>query len=243
MKLLEKLPGENARTYAVRVLMDNIIRLELAPGSSVSENELSVRMNLSRTPVREALIELSKLELVEILPKRGSYITRIDYDLIEESRFMRLTLEAAVLKLVCAKGLAGEYRARLRENVSRYRDSISGENYSLLMELDNEFHRLIFEAGGKLRTYQVVHRQMIHFDRLRALSLQTSLNSKTLNDHENILYAMEKQDGELAELVMTQHLARHQVEKEELCRRYPDYFVFPEQDWQTSRREEQSNGI
>ena len=206
MKLLEKLPGENARTYAVRVLMDNIIRLELAPGSSVSENELSVRMNLSRTPVREALIELSKLELVEILPKRGSYITRIDYDLIEESRFMRLTLEAAVLKLVCAKGLAGEYRARLRENVSRYRDSISGENYSLLMELDNEFHRLIFEAGGKLRTYQVVHR-------------------------------------ELAELVMTQHLARHQVEKEELCRRYPDYFVFPEQDWQTSRREEQSNGI
>ena len=99
MKLLEKLPGENARTYAVRVLMDNIIRLELAPGSSVSENELSVRMNLSRTPVREALIELSKLELVEILPKRGSYITRIDYDLIEESRFMRLTLEAAVLKL------------------------------------------------------------------------------------------------------------------------------------------------
>ena len=61
MKLLDKLPEENARTYAVRVLMDNIIRLELAPGSAVSENELSVLMNLSRTPVREALIELSKI--------------------------------------------------------------------------------------------------------------------------------------------------------------------------------------
>ena len=178
--------------------------------------------------------EEKKKAVMAFLREKGFTFTESEID---------SAIEAAVLKLVCAKGLAGEYRARLRENVSRYRDFISGENYSLLMELDNEFHRLIFEAGGKLRTYQVVHRQMIHFDRLRALSLQTSLNSKTLNDHENILYAMEKQDGELAELVMTQHLARHQVEKEELCRRYPDYFVFPEQDWQTSRREEQSNGI
>lgn len=225
MELLEKLPGENARTYAVRVLLDNIIRLELAPGSAVSENELSVRMNLSRTPVREALIELSKLGLVEILPKKGSYITKIDYDLIEESRFMRLTLEVAVLKLVCEAGLSAPYRRRMEENIRLYRQNINGGSYSLLMELDNEFHRLIFEAAGKLRTYDVIHKQMIHFDRLRALSLQTSLNSKTLNDHENILYALEKGDAELGELVMTQHLARHRVERGELCERYPDYFI------------------
>lgn len=225
MELLERLPEENARTYAVRVLLDNIIRLELAPGSAVSENELSVWMNLSRTPVREALIELSKLGLVEILPKKGSYITKIDYDLVEESRFMRLTLEVAVLKLVCESGLPPAYEQRLKDNILRYKQAMNGDHYAVLMELDNEFHRLIFEAANKLRTYEVVHKQMIHFDRLRALSLQTSLNSKTLNDHENILYAIEKGDAELAELVMTQHLARHRVEREELHERYPDYFV------------------
>lgn len=225
MELLEKLPGENARTYAVRVLLDNIIRLELAPGSAVSENELSVWMKLSRTPVREALIELSKLGLVEILPKKGSYITKIDYDLIEESRFMRLTLEVAVLKLVCESGLTAACEQRLQDNILHYKQAMNGDHYAVLMELDNEFHRLIFEAANKLRTYEVVHKQMIHFDRLRALSLQTSLNSKTLNDHENILYAIEKGDAELAEMVMTQHLARHRVEREELHERYPDYFV------------------
>ena len=225
MELLEKLPGENARTYAVRVLLDNIIRLELAPGSAVSENELSVWMKLSRTPVREALIELSKLGLVEILPKKGSYITKIDYDLIEESRFMRLTLEVAVLKLVCESGLTAACERRLQDNILHYKQAMNGDHYAVLMELDNEFHRLIFEAANKLRTYEVVHKQMIHFDRLRALSLQTSLNSKTLNDHENILYAIEKGDAELAEMVMTQHLARHRVEREELHERYPDYFV------------------
>ena len=225
MELLEKLPGENARSYAVRVLLDNIIRLELPPGSAVSENELSVWMNLSRTPVREALIELSKLDLVEILPKKGSYITKIDYDVVEESRFMRLTLEVAVLKLVCETGLSPDYTRRLEANIQSYRQAMNGGSYGVLMELDNEFHRLIFEAANKLRTYEVVHKQMIHFDRLRALSLQSSLNSKTLNDHENILYAMERRDAELAELVMAQHLARHRVEREELNKRYPDYFV------------------
>ena len=96
MKVLDRLSAENARTYALRVLQYNIINLELVPGSTVSENELSAILNLSRTPVREALIELSKVGLVEIQPQRGSYIAKIDYELIEESRFMRLVLENAV---------------------------------------------------------------------------------------------------------------------------------------------------
>jgi DNA-binding GntR family transcriptional regulator len=225
MKLLEKIPGENARTYAVRVLMDNIIRLELKPGSAVSENELSVQMELSRTPVREALIELNKLGLVDIFPKRGSYITKIDYDLIEEARFMRLTLEVAVMRLLCENGITDEYIRKMSDNLSLYKEILQEEDYASLLELDNEFHRLIFEAANKMRTYEVVHKQMVHFDRLRALSLQTSLGRTTLNDHENILYALKKKDAELAELVMTQHLTRHRMEREELVKLYPDYFV------------------
>ena len=106
MKVLDRLSAENARTYALRVLQYNIINLELVPGSTVSENELSAILNLSRTPVREALIELSKVGLVEIQPQRGSYIAKIDYELIEESRFMRLVLENAVFKSWPAKGIS-----------------------------------------------------------------------------------------------------------------------------------------
>ncbi|MBP0981483.1 MAG: GntR family transcriptional regulator, partial [Oscillospiraceae bacterium] len=62
MKILERLPRETGRDYALRVLKENIINLELAPGSLVSENELSAMLGLSRTPVREALIELSKVK-------------------------------------------------------------------------------------------------------------------------------------------------------------------------------------
>lgn len=122
MKVLDRLSAENARTYALRVLQYNIINLELVPGSTVSENELSAILNLSRTPVREALIELSKVGLVEIQPQRGSYIAKIDYELIEESRFMRLVLENAVLKLAC-EGISQEYMDKLKENL-RMEDNI-----------------------------------------------------------------------------------------------------------------------
>ena len=83
MKILERQPSEKARSYAIRVLLYNITALELPPGSSVSENEVSSVMNISRTPVREALIELSRMDLVDILPKRGSFISKIAYRLIE----------------------------------------------------------------------------------------------------------------------------------------------------------------
>lgn len=72
MKLVEKSPHENARMYAHRMILDNIINLELPPGSALSENELSLLLKLSRTPVREALIELSQLGLVEIIPQKGA---------------------------------------------------------------------------------------------------------------------------------------------------------------------------
>ena len=52
MKITEKRAGENARIYANRMILDNIVNLELPPGVGLSENELSVQLKLSRTPVR-----------------------------------------------------------------------------------------------------------------------------------------------------------------------------------------------
>lgn len=224
MELLDRQPGENARSYALRVLLDNIINLELAPGSAVSENELSLALNLSRTPVREALIELNKMGLVDILPQRGSYIAKIDYELIEESRFMRLVLENAVLALVCA-GISPEYEDKLRANLKDEIRHLNAPDYSRLFELDTDFHRLLFLSVGKGRTYDVIHSQMVHFDRLRALSIKSIKPDKIVEDHENILYAIGRHDGELAEMLMTRHLTRHRVEKSELIKLYPDYFA------------------
>lgn len=223
MKVLEKIPSENARTYAIRILLFNIINLELPPGSSISENEISSVLSLSRTPVREALIELSRMNLVEILPQRGSYISKIDYDAVEESRFVRVVVENAVVKLAC-DGISDSYIQALQDNITLQIQSFEQHDTDNFLKLDNLFHKLIFESVNKNWSYKIIKEQMIHFDRLRVLSAKCGKNQYTIQDHEDILYAIKRKDAELAQMLMTRHLTRHRLEKSELLQRYPDYF-------------------
>lgn len=118
MRLLARRMRETGREYALRNLKDNIIHLELKPGSMVSENELAAQMGLSRTPVREALMELSKVRLVDVYPQRGSAVALIDHDLVEEARFMRGVLEGAVVELDC--GMLTEDALPGRERILRF---------------------------------------------------------------------------------------------------------------------------
>lgn len=224
MNVPDRQVSENARAYAYRVLLNNIVSLELPPGSAISENEVASALSLSRTPIREALLELRKIGLVDIYPQKGSYVSLIDYELVEDSRFMRTVLEAAVLKLAC-QGISSEYMEKLQENLALEKMCSDPSRAKRLFELDNEFHQLFFESVGKKRLYDLIQPQMVHFDRLRNLSLKSINHQKTIQDHEDILYAVQRQDSELAEILISRHLSRHQLEKSELVKRYPQYFL------------------
>ena len=102
----------------MRVLLYNIIHIELRQGSAVSENELSSSISLSRTPVCEALIELNRIGLVEIRPQRGSYISKIDYAIVEESGFVRFVMETAVVKRAC-ESITDAYLFALEQNIAQ----------------------------------------------------------------------------------------------------------------------------
>ena len=101
MYISDRLPKESARDFAFRTLRDNIVSLELKPGTLISENEIAMELGVSRTPVREAIIDLAKAGIIEILPQRGSYVSLIDPNMVEESRFVRKTLDKAVIELAC----------------------------------------------------------------------------------------------------------------------------------------------
>lgn len=228
MKITEKRTGENARTYATRMILDNIVNLELPPGTRLSENELSVELNLSRTPIREALIEMGRIDLVEIIPKKGTFVTKIDYEFIAEVWFMRLSLENSVVNLACEEGISVRALSELEENLEQQKKTALLTEDIALIQLDNAFHKMLFDSVNKSRVHQILQNQMLHFDRFRLLSLKALKAEKastTINDHENILYALKKRDCELANMVMTRHLTRHQIEKKNLGILYPDYFV------------------
>ena len=223
MQLLERLPRETGRDYALRTIKDNIVKLQLAPGSQISENELAAELQLSRTPVREALIELSKVEIIESHPQRKSTVSLIDYDLVEESRFMRNLLECAVVELDC--GLAApEDIMRLRENVrlqNFYLDSYYPDN---LMVLDNEFHGLLFSIARKPQVFALMQNISIHFDRVRCMSLSAVKDLKIVQDHEEIVEAIARKDPAAARELMELHLNRYKIDTAEMREKYPQYF-------------------
>ncbi len=224
MTLLERFPGENARAYATRVLKHNIVTLEMEPGSAISEKDIAALLEVSRTPVREAIMELRRVNLVEVRPQSGSYVTKIDYAIVEESRFLRLAVESAVIDLVCAQINRG-FMDALKENLVRQEKYAHREDAKRFLELDNQFHQLIFEAAGKSWSYEIVKEQMVHFDRLRALSLATIDAATSLRDHQDLIYAIERKDAEMGKFLIGRHLSRHNFQKEELLEKYPEYFV------------------
>ena len=224
MTILERYPGENARSYAVRVLRSNILSLELPPGNIVSENEISAALKLSRTPIREALIELSRTRLVEVLPQKGSFVTKIDYDLVEESRFLRCVVETAVFRQAAQAVLPAECIKAMRDNLEQLKLAYASENRERALDLDNEFHELVYKAAGKTWTFGIIKEQMVHYD-LRSLNIRVDEPENTIKDHEELIYALEKHDPELCDFLLNRHLNRYRLVKDALLEKYPDYFV------------------
>lgn len=224
MYLTERLPRETGRDYALRMLKDNIVRLELKPGSLVSENELASELGLSRTPVREALIELAKVKIVEIYPQRGSAIARIDCHMVEEAKFMRRVLECAVIELDCALA-DGQAIKMLEENIRFQQFYLENFYVETLTDLDNQFHRLLFEIAQKSQVYTLMDTISIHFDRVRSMALNTVKNTKIIQDHQDLMEVIARKDAVGARALMEAHLGRYQINVDKLREDYPDYFI------------------
>ena len=145
MRITERLAGETAREYALRVLKENIISLELKPGTAVSENELAAELGISRTPVREALSELVKVSILEIYPQRGSFVSLIDPKMVDESRFLRKVLDRAVIEVACNMA-SPVILDEMEENVHLQEFYLEKQDADRIFELDNAFHKLIYTS-------------------------------------------------------------------------------------------------
>jgi GntR family transcriptional regulator, rspAB operon transcriptional repressor len=224
MNITERYARETARDYALRMLKRNIASLELAPGTMLSENELSSALGLSRTPIREALIELSKTRIVEILPQRGSRIALIDCSMVEESRFLRLVLEKAIIELACETAPMLDFSVA-EANVKLQQFYLENQLPEKLMELDNDFHREFYRLTNRLQTYHLQESMSLHFDRVRSLSLATVKEIKIVGDHEAILRAVRAGNKEEATALVVKHLNRYKVDEKAIREQYAHYFT------------------
>lgn len=219
-------PSESNRIYVYKTLRENIINLNIKPGSSLSEKDIADLLNVSRTPVREAFIQLSHQDLIDIYPQKGSYISLIDMDIVEQSRFMRETLETAVVKLA-AEILSPDIFFDLDKNLNMQNFCIQEENYSQFIKYDDTFHELLFRGTKKGRVWDSIQNISAQFSRTRILRLSSiapSMWNTFYQDHKAVLNAIKEKDPKKAEDLMKLHLTRVKFYTKDLIKEYPRYF-------------------
>ncbi|MFD2656982.1 GntR family transcriptional regulator [Gracilibacillus thailandensis] len=214
----------SARDKMYEHIKNRIINLDYEPGEKISEKDVALHYNVSKTPVREAFLKLAEEELIKIYPQRYTAVSKIDLDLVEEGRFLRENIECAIVKEACNK-LNDDYFMHLELNLKLQQFCIEKGSYQELFGLDEEFHRLLFEMCNKLRIWKLMRSMNSHFDRLRVLRLASNHDWKILFDqHTRIFDNISSGQPEKAEKVMLDHLNLVHFETKELKKQYLDYF-------------------
>lgn len=216
-----KNPSETNREYAFRVISDNIISLDIEPGSMIGEQEIATLLNLSRTPVHEALLELSKSKIVDILPQKGCLVSMIDSDLIREARFLRITVETALVEDACELATEADLQ-ELEENL-QLQEFYLKKDQSKLLTLDNDFHKIIYRICNKMQCHYMVSLMSMHFDRVRNLSLRSVKDLKIVSDHRAIYDAIKAKDPVAARAAFQKHMARFELDWNIISLEYKQY--------------------
>lgn len=139
-------PAISLTERAYRHLEELIVTLQLAPGAAVSENELSERLGIGRTPIREALQRLARERLVTILPQRGIIVTEVNVE--SQLRLLELRREVERLVARCAARRASpEERERFADLAEQFEASAQEDDDTTFLCIDREFNELSVAAA------------------------------------------------------------------------------------------------
>lgn len=213
----------SSKDYVYNIVKKNILSLKLEPGTMISEKEISDKLEVSRTPTREAFIKLAEEELIVIYPQKGTFISLIDIEQVEEARFVRENMEVAVLKIACETFTERDV-ADMEALIAEQRIYSGHNNYEKMHDLDELFHETIFNKCRKKKTWSVIQQMLAHYKRFRNLLLAVYFDWETIiAQHTRIVESIRLRDPFMAEQELRQHV-KSRFEKAELLEKYPNYF-------------------
>jgi DNA-binding GntR family transcriptional regulator len=188
--------------FAIRSL---IVSLELAPGDPIREPELTAKLGIGRTPVREALRRLALERLVEVYPRRGMFVTTVDVRDLARLCEVRAVLEPEAARLAAERATnpdLEENNALIEELLDRRR-----RDDRALIDLDERIHRTIYRTSHNQLLEETLEWYYTHALRIWMLALDRTrtLQSAVLEHHE-LLDAVARGKGERAAALMRAHV-------------------------------------
>ena len=187
--------------YAIREL---IVTLELPPGAVVREPELTERLGIGRTPVREALRRLAQERLVEVFPRRGMFVTKVDVRDLVRLCEVRVALEPEAARLAAERATQADL-AELRGVLGEL-DGRRKRDARALIDLDERIHRAIYHASHNPYLAETLEQYYAHALRIWMVALARTDIGAAVGGHHAVLEAVVRGDGARAARLMREHV-------------------------------------
>ncbi|MGH6886568.1 MAG: GntR family transcriptional regulator [Geminicoccales bacterium] len=189
-----------------RLLRQSIITMRLPPGATIIEKQITDRLDISRTPVRDALRQLAEEGLVNVKPQSGTFVAPIDRRQLEEGRLIRRALEIEGIKLAAGRIVETDIE-RLNDLVELQARAGRRNRYAEFIACDDQFHRVISELSGLPRLWRIISGAKAQLDRARHLSApMPGQTERVLGQHRAIVVALSRRDPEHSVAALTHHL-------------------------------------
>ena len=191
-------------------LRQEIIEMTLAPGQPLDETRLSERFQMSRTPVREALVLLATEGLVTTLPNRNTIVSTIDFEKLPVY-FDALTLMYRVPTRLAAMHRTDVDIETIRAHSARFDAAVDNADALAMIGSNRDLHVAIAEAGRNHYYTDLFSRLLDSGRRILRIYYRTfddHLPRQYVNEHAAMIAAIVKQDADLADRLATEHAAQ-----------------------------------
>ncbi len=188
-------------------LKKEILSLQLKPGTIVSEATLTERFQLSRTPIRDILKQLALEGYIDIYPQKGSLVSFIDLESVEQIIYLRSTLEKEILKELShempMKGLHD-----LKNILGTQKDCIDAvDGFEQFMHLDDAFHKKMFELAGRSFLWDLIQQFNVHYVRYRKLHMLKKEKLVEIHkEHEAMVAHMMNKETDKIDALVHHHI-------------------------------------
>ena len=195
-------------------LKRDVADFKLVPGDRFTENELSERLGVSRTPVRQALFRLQQEGFVEVLFRSGWRVLPFDFDQFEQLYDLRMVLETTAVHRICADDgrVDGALLAQLAA-IWLVAVAERSSDTEQVAQWDEQFHCALVAAAGNAEMARV-HRDVTDRIRIiRRLDFTKQMRiAATYDEHAKILRAVQRKRGDQAAMLLRAHIETSQAE-------------------------------
>ena len=207
---MEQLSITNEDIY--KILESEIVSLKIAPGDILSENSLCQRFHISRTPIRSVLQRLQQNRFVDIIPHKGTIVTTINLDIVNQIIYERVAVETMVLRdfiQICRPTDVERVRycLRIMEEAAKAADNLDSFDINDFLDKDLLMHEVWFRSTGKMFLWERLTSPHPDYSRFIRLDIVGAKNvPDVLSDHRQMMKLIDDRCTDGIEELMKRHL-------------------------------------